>query len=209
MHLRQPIQNLFLATWETDAEQVKAHLPDGFEPITAGGRALISAACFRNKLARLGALPVPPYGEIDLRTFVVDRRSTAAVFVFDFFVPPVGLAASPFGVPVHVTRISVVRGRISAPGIGVSARYTVGDRAELGDREAALSPHASAYWLKGNRLRQMLGGYHGVTWRQAELTGEPQFDPAARLGIDRRPDFALYSERAELSAHLPARRTET
>ena len=205
LNLRQPIRDLFLATWEVDSEQVESHLPDGFRPIIAGGRALVSVGCFRNRFARLGALPVPPYDEIDLRTFVVDGAGATAVFVFDFFVPVLGLAASPFGVPVRVARISVARGRVNAPGIGVSAAYTVGQRAELDDSEAALSPHPSAYWLKHKRLRKMIGGYHGVTWKHAELTGKAQLAPAARLGIDRRPDFALYAETAELRASLPAR----
>ena len=182
LQLRQPIRDLFLATWEADLEQVESHLPDGFRPILAGGRALVSVGCFRNRFARLGALPVPPYDEIDLRTFVVDRDGATAVFVFDFFVPVVGLAASPFGVPVEVARINVARGHVSAPGIGISAAYTIGERAELGDREAALSSHPSAYWLKRKRLRKMIGGYRGVTWKHAELTGEAQLAPAAQIG---------------------------
>ncbi len=205
LQLRQPIRDLFLATWEVDAALVESHLPDGFRPILAGGRALVSVGCFRNRFARLGALPVPPYDEIDLRTFVVDRDGATAVFVFDFFVPVVGLAASPFGVPVEVARINVARGHVSAPGIGISAAYTIGEPAELGDREAALSSHPSAYWLKRKRLRKMIGGYRGVTWKHAELTGEAQLAPAARLGIDRPPEFALYAETAELRASLPAR----
>ncbi len=207
MRLRQPIRDLFLATWKTEAERIGAQLPDGFEPITIGGRALVAVACFRNRLARLGLLPVPPYDEIDLRTFVTDREGSPAVFIFDFFVPPVSLAASPFGVPVEIARISVEKGRVSAPRLNVSARYTLGGVAELGNREAALSPHPSAYWLKSGRLRHMVGGYHGVTWRQAELSGGARFGPAARFGLDPgRPEHALYADRAELRAELPPRK---
>jgi hypothetical protein len=148
---------------------------------------------------------VPPYAEIDLRTFVVDREGSSAVFVFAFFVPAVGLAAAPFGVPVRVARIGVAPGSVSAPGIDVAARYTVGRGAELGDHTTALSTHPSAYWLKNGRLRKMPGGYHGVTWRRAELAGGASFGPAARLELDpNRPDHALYADRAQLRASLPA-----
>lgn len=207
VQLRQPIRDLFLATWEAETEKVAARLPTGIAPIAVGGRALVSVACFRNRFARLGVLPVPPYTEVDLRTFVTDREGSSAVFVFDFFVPAVGLAAAPFGVPVQVARIRVAKGRVSAPKVGVSARYAIGGAAELGDRAAALSTHPSAYWLKKDRLRRMVGGYHGVTWREAEVDGDSRFGPAARLGLDPdRPDFALYADRAELRASLPARR---
>jgi hypothetical protein len=206
MRLRQPIHDLFLATWAVEPERVGARLPDGFEPITGEGRALVSVACFRNRLGRLGILPVPPYDEVDLRTFVTDRDGSPAAFVFQFVVPPVGLAARPFGVPVTVARIRVSRGGVSGPGIGVSARYTVGEAADLGGYEAALSPHRSAYWTKGGRLRRMTGGYEGAAWRQAEVAAGGRFGPAARLSLDPgRPDFALYADRAELRADLPAR----
>ncbi len=207
MQLRQPIRDLFLATWELESEPIKAQLPDGFEPITVRGRALVSVACFRNRPALLGMLPVPPYAEIDVRTFVSDRDGSSAVFVFDFFVPAVGLAAAPFGVPAQITRLKVSAGRVSAPGIHVAAAYAPGERAALGDRQTALSTHPAAYWLKNGRLRRMAGGYHGIVWREAALAGERNFGPVARLGADpRRPDYALYSDRAELKAALPARR---
>jgi hypothetical protein len=208
VRLRQPIHDLLLAAWRVEAEQIAPRLPDGFgfEPIAHDGYALVAVACFRNRLARLGLLPVPPYGEVDVRTFVVDREGAPAVFVFEFFVPAVGLAAAPFGVPVQVARIGVSRGQVSAPKIGVSAEYAVGDPAELGDLGRALSSPTSAYWLKNGRLRRMPGGYEGASWRRAELNAGARFGPAARLGLEpERPDFALYAERAELRATLPAR----
>jgi hypothetical protein len=207
VRLRQPIRDVLLAVWELEPERIAAQLPEGFAPITAGGRALLAVACFRNRLSRLGVLPVPPYDEIDVRTFVVDREGASAVFVFRFFVPAVGLAAGPFGVPVEVERIRVSPGRVSAPGIEVSAEYTPGEPAELGEREAALSTHSSAYWWKRGRLRRMTGGYHGLTWRHAELADGASFGPAAPFGVDpARCDFALAADGAELRADLPARR---
>jgi hypothetical protein len=206
VHLRQPIRDLLLAAWQVEAEAIAPRLPDGFEPIAVGGRALVAVACFRNRLARLGVLPVPPYGEVDVRTFVLDREGAPAVFVFEFFVPAVGLAAAPFGVPVQVARISVSRRRVSAPGIGVSAEYSVVDAAEPGELGPALASHRSAYWMKNGRLRRMPGGYEGASWKRAELRPGARFDPAARLGLEPdRPDFALYAERAKLRASLPAR----
>jgi hypothetical protein len=150
---------------------------------------------------------VPPYTEVDLRTIVVDREGSPAVFVFAFFVPAVGLAAGPFGVPVQVARIKIARGSVSAHGLDVAARYTVGGPAELGDWEAALSTHPSAYWLKNGRLRRLAGGYHGVAWRQAELAEAARFGPAARFGLDpEQPGSSLYADRAQLRASLPAGR---
>jgi len=141
------------------------------------------------------------------RSRAADREGLPAVFVFEFFVPAVGLAASPFGVPVNVTRIHVSQSRVSAPSISVLARYAVGEPAELGGREAALSAHPSAYWMKDGRLRHMVGGYHGLVWRRAELDGEPHFGPVALFGVDPgRPDYALYADRTELRANLPTRR---
>jgi Uncharacterized conserved protein (COG2071) len=197
-----------LTTWEAEPEQIKAHLPVGFEPIAAGRSAIVAVACFRNRLARLGVLPVPPYGEIDLRTFVVDRDGAPAVFLLDFFVPAVGLAAAPFGVPVKVARIRVSAGSVSAPSIGVAARCSIGKPVALGEHEAALSAKSAAYWLNNGRLRRMLGGYHGIVWKQATLDPAAHFAPVARLGLDPgRPGRALYADRAELRAALPARRT--
>jgi hypothetical protein len=206
VRLRQPIHDLLLAAWRVEAETVGSQLPDGFEPIDVDGRALVAVACFRNRLARLGVLPVAPYGEVDLRAFVLDREGAPAVFVFEFFVPPVGLAAAPFGVPVQVARIRISRGRVSAPGIGVSAEYAVGDPAGVGELESVLAAPRAAYWLKNGRLRRMAGGYEGASWRRAELGSGARFEPAARLGLEpNRPDLALYAERAELRATLPAR----
>jgi Uncharacterized conserved protein (COG2071) len=206
VRLRQPIHDLLLALWRVEAGDVGSRLPNGFEPTLVDGRALVAVACFRNRLARLGALPVPPYAEVDLRTFVRDREGAPAVFVLEFFVPPVGLAAGPFGVPVQVARIRVSRGRVSAPGLGVSAEYAVGEPAGLGDLGPALASPASAYWLKNGRLRRMAGGYEGASWRRAELRPGARFGPAERVGLDAgRPDLALYAERAQLRATLPAR----
>ena len=205
MRLRQPIHDLLLAVWRADAEDVASRIPDGFEPTVVDGRVPVAVACCRNRLARLGVLPVPPYAEVDLRTFVLDRDVAPAVFVFEFFVPPVGLAARPFGVPVQVARLRVSRGGVSAPGLGVSAEYAAGEPAELGDLGPALANPTSAYWVKNGRLRRMAGGYEGASWRRAELRPGARFGPAERLGLDPgRPDLALYAERAQLRATLPA-----
>lgn len=207
MLLRQPMRDLLLATWEVEPARVRARLPAGFEPIVAGGAALVSVACFRNGIARLGPLPVPPYAEVDVRTFVVDPGGAPAVFVFAFFVPAVGFAAAPFGVPVRVARIRVARGSVSARGLGLSARYEVGGAAELGERAAALGPREAAYWWKGGRLRRLAGGSHGAVWHEAEAAEDSRFGPAAQVGLDpRRPDFMVAAERAELRASLPAAR---
>jgi hypothetical protein len=207
VRLRQPIRDLLLAIWEVDAERIGALLPDGFRPLDVGGRSLVAVACFRNRLARLGFLPVPPYGEIDLRTLVLDRGGEGAVFVLAFFVPAVGLAAAPFGVPVKRARLVVSPGRVSAPSLDVSAEYTVGEAIAPGDVSAALSQPSSAYWIAKGGLRRMPGGYHGTAWRRAELHPGARFGPAARLGLEPdRPAYALYAPRAELKATLPARR---
>ena len=207
MQLRQPIRDLLLAVWTCEPGRIAAELPEGLAPLTAGGRAVVALAAFRNRPARLGLLPVPPYAEIDVRTFVVDRDGSSAVFVFDFYVPAVGLAASPFGVPVHLARINVSRGTVGASGIGVAARYTVAGPAVPGDLDTALATHPAAYWVKNRRLLRMDGGHHGAAWHEAELGAGARFEPAARFDLDpARPDRALYAERAALRATLPARR---
>ncbi|MGH3105489.1 MAG: hypothetical protein ACRDN6_15465 [Gaiellaceae bacterium] len=64
-----------------------------------------------------------------------------------------------------------------------------------------------AYWLKNGCLRSMAAGYHGATWRRAELAREARFGPGARLGVDpEQPGSALCSDRAQLRASLPAGR---
>jgi hypothetical protein len=67
------------------------------------------------------------------------------VFVLDFFVPRGRDRGGSLRLPVQVKRFSVSAGRVSAPGIGVTAEYMPAPPAELGDRAEAFAAHPSAY----------------------------------------------------------------
>ena len=189
MQLRQPIRDLLLATWEVDARSGRRAFPAGFEPIVADGRALVSVACFRNRLARLGPLPVPPYTEIDVRTFVVARDGA-----------PAGLRPR-LPRPAGRARGEAVRracaGRpdprlprqVSAPGLGVSARYAVGGAPSWARAGRARAARRRVLAEGRRALRRMDGGYRGIAWQDAEPPKAPASarprSSAARPGAPR------------------------
>lgn len=210
MNVLQPISDLVLASWQLEPDELAARLPATLQPLEINGRAHVSLASFRNRLGRLGLLPIPSYNEVDIRTYVRNEDGETGVFVFSFWVTTLGTAARPLGIPVSREPITCSQGQVDAPGLDVSLSYGVGGHADnLGALDAILGPHPYAYWRHNGRLRRMTGSHRRVLWHRTELRSEPRCGPLITYRVDASaPDLVLYSPDAEFSGHLPSIRLE-
>jgi hypothetical protein len=206
MNLLQPISDLVLASWQLEPDELVARLPASLQPLEVDGRAHVSLASFRNRLGRLGLLPIPPYNEVDIRTYVRNEDGETGIFVFSFWVTTLGTAARPLGIPVSREPITCSQGQADAPGLDISLNYRAGGHADnLGALDAILGPHPYVYWRHGERLRRMTGSHQRVLWHQTDLLSEPRCEPLTTYRVDASaPDLLLYSPDAELSGQLPA-----
>ena len=96
----------------------------GLEPSTVDGRYLISVVAMRHE----GELR---YGQINIRTYVEHAGEQAVYFLVTRVTLP-GLVGVLMGAPFAPSRISVARGAVDAPGLGISLRYDVGEETRSG-----------------------------------------------------------------------------
>lgn len=203
MLLELSVRHLLLATWEVDPEQVARNLPAGLEPALAGDRALVSLAALRNAGGRLGRLPVPPFSQLNVRTYVA-HGDDRGVFFLQLRAGLAGMGGALFGAPVRPARITVHEGSATAPGLGVSFRYR---RAGRPDQLPSLDPPLGAHevgYFEAAGLRRLVAVHRPCDWERAELVAPPRFDPLPALGFDvGQPRFTLYAERTDFRAELP------
>lgn len=161
----------------------------------------MTLAAFRYTGGRLGALPVPPFSQLNLRVYV-EWGGEPAVFFLAARVTLPGMAGALFGAPYRPARMRFRRGRIAAPGLGLSLAYEPdgpGAPGALARHELALFEAAG---LRAFRIRR--GSAH---WARARSRGEIRADPLLAFGfsLDSPPDL-LYAERASFEVELPPRR---
>jgi Uncharacterized conserved protein (COG2071) len=163
VRIRLDVQHLLMATWEADRKAVERVTPPGAEPATIGGRYAVSVVSFRVRRGRAGALPVAPFSQLNLRTYVTWKDEPAVLFLAAR-VTAGGLPALLFGAPYRGARLRVRSGEVRAAGLGVLLRYRPagpGEPGELGRHELGIF---TASGLKGIRVER-----GPAEWQAADL----------------------------------------
>jgi hypothetical protein len=190
-----------IASWETSRESVRNVLPAGLEPTEVDGRLLVSLVAFRVRGGRIGRLPILPFTQLNVRTYVTWKEE-AAVFFVGARVTAGGLPARVLGAPYRQARVRVNEGSVRAAGLGVSLRFRVAGPADpgpLGRHELGL------FEQDGLRAFRIQRG--GAEWRRAEVIEPTRADFLVALGLEPRGEAELlYSEHASFEAKVPPRR---
>lgn len=199
------LRDLLLATWRVSPGAIARKLPPGVDPdTTAEGDGLVSLLGVRSTSVRAAGLPLPRFGQVTLRTYVlVDGEP--AVFFLGLRVTTGGLGGALYGIPVRLGRIRVREGQVRAPGLGLRVRYrrlgAPGAPPLLGS--GPLGHHDVAYFASAG-LRRLATSHPPFAWEAAELSERPRLDPVSALGLDvGEPDWLLYAARTEFRTTFP------
>ncbi len=201
MRLVLSVGELVLASWRTDRDSVARAVYPGLEPATVAGDHLVSLVAVRVAEGRLGRLPVPPFAQLNARTYV-RFEGAPAVFFLRSYVSLAGLGGALFGAPLRAARIRMRPGRVDAPGPGVSLAYEPagpGEPGELGTHELGL------YEAAGLRSFRVTRG--PAEWQRADPSGDSRADVLAALGfgVPRRPSGVFYARDASFELDVPPR----
>jgi hypothetical protein len=197
------VRDLVIASWETDRPAAERALPAGVEPADLDGRYMVSLVAFRVVGGRLGRLPILPYSQLNVRTYVT-WRGEPAVFFLGSRVTALGLPGRILGAPFRQARLRVRPGSVRAPGLGLSLDYRTEEPADpglLGRHELGL------FEWRGLRTVRIRRGE--AEWRRAVVTEPVRADILLALGFQLRgePEL-LYAEKAAFEAEVPSRRLE-
>jgi hypothetical protein len=189
------IRDLVVASWSITEAEAARLLPTGLEPAPIGDEHLISLVAMRHESR-------PRHAQINLRTYVTWKGDEDAVYFLLTRVTVPGLVGVLLGAPYAPSRISVRRGAVEAPGLGVSLRYEVGESAEPGP----IGRHELGIFGR-SRLRAVRIRRSPAIWRRAEAAGEIRADPVLfyGIGIDTPPNL-LYTAVADLELEGRPRR---
>ena len=163
MRIRLDVQNLLLASWETDRDAVSRVVPPGTEPAEVDGRYVVSVVSFHVRRGRVGPAPVLPFSQLNLRTYVSWKDELAVLFLASR-VTLAGLPGLVLGAPYRSARLRVKPGHLRAPGLGVDIRYRLGgsaDPGELGRHELGIFESGG---LKAIRIER-----GPAEWQSADL----------------------------------------
>jgi Uncharacterized conserved protein (COG2071) len=194
-------RDLLLASWEADPELVARTLPRGLRPALVDGSHLVTIAALRYSRAQLGRMPVAPFSQLNVRTYVEHEGGPAVYFLMTRVTLP-GMGGAFLGAPYRPARIRVRPGLVEAPGLGVSLRYEVAGPAEPSELTGQLVGLYEAAGVRAFRIRRA-----PAEWRRALPDGPVQADPLVALGFDvTGPPELLYAADAAFEAELPPRR---
>ena len=195
------VSDLVIASWETSAESVRNVLPAGLEPTEVDGRLLVSIVAFHVQGGRLGRVPILPFAQLNVRTYV-NWREEPAVFFLGTRVTTGGLPGRALGAPYRQARLRVGEGKVRAAGLGVSLRFRVdgpADPGPLGRHELGLFENDG---LRAFRIRR-----GDAEWRRAEAIEPARVDFLVALGLEPRgePEL-LYAVQACFETDVPPER---
>jgi hypothetical protein len=195
------VRDLVIASWETSREGVRNALPVGLEPSDVDGRFLVSLVAFHVQGGRLGRVPILPFAQLNVRTYVSWRKEPA-VFFLGSRVTTGGLPGRALGAPYRQARLRVTEGSLRAAGLGVSLRYRVdgpADPGPLGRHELGLFENDG---LRAFRIRRS-----EAEWRRAEAIEPARVDFVVALGLEPRgkPEL-LYAAQASFETEVPPER---
>jgi hypothetical protein len=195
------VRDLVVASWPTDAQTVAAVVYPGLEPLAVDGEHLVSLVGVRFAGGRLGRAPVPPFAQLNARTYVRSPDGPG-VFFLRSYVTPGGLGGILFGAPLRVARVRVEPGRVAMGGAGVDVRFRVtapAEPGEIGRHELGLFEAAG---LRAFRIER-----GAAEWRGAEPEGEPRADVLLALGFEvRGRPRIFYVSGASFETELPPRK---
>jgi Uncharacterized conserved protein (COG2071) len=194
-------RDLVVASWPTDPVAIARAVPVGLEPAEVGGEHLVSLVGIGYGGGRLDTIRVPPFAQLNARTYV-HHEDGPAVFFLRSYVTLGGLAGTLFGAPFRAARIDVRRGRVECEGAGVSLAFAVGgptDAGELGEHELGLFEAAG---LRGFRIRR-----GPAEWRSAKPAEGWRADVLLALGFELAgPPRLCYASGASFELDLPPRK---
>jgi hypothetical protein len=198
---RLRVRDLVIASWETSAESVRNVLPAGLEPTEVDGRLLVSIVAFHVQGGRLGRIPILPFSQLNVRTYV-NWREEPAVFFLGTRVTTGGLLGRALGAPYRQARLRVGEGSVRAAGLGVSLQFRVdgpADPGPLGHHELGLFENGG---LRAFRIQR-----GDAEWRRAEAIEPARVDFLIALGFEPRgePEL-LYAAHASFEAEVPPER---
>ena len=192
------VRDLVVASWPAEREAVARAVYPGLEPAVIDGEHLVSIVGIRFAGGRLGALPVPPFSQLNARTYVKGEAGTA-VFFLRSYVTPAGLGGAAFGIPLRAARVRVGSDRLEARGAGVALRFrttAAGGPGELATHEDGFFEAAG---LRHFRIRR-----GDSEWTAAEVEGEPRADVLLAHGfeVEGRPRV-FYARGASFETDVP------
>lgn len=195
------MRDLVIATWETDRERLERALPSELEPAVVAGRFLLSLAAFRVERGRAGGLPMLPYAQLNVRTYVT-WQDEPAVFFIAARVTAGGLPGTVLGAPFRYARLRVEEGTVSAPGRGVLIRYRTGEPTTAGP---LAQYELGLFENDGVRAFRVKRG--DIAWHRAELLESARADFLFALGFEPhgRPEL-LYAPTSAFALEVPRRR---
>ena len=190
-----------IASWETSRESVRNALPVGLEPTEVGGRLLVSIVAFHVQGGRFGRLPILPFAQLNVRTYV-SWKEEPAVFFLGTRVTTGGLPGRVLGAPYRQARLRVGNGSVRARGLGVSLQFRVdgpADPGPLGRHELGL--------FENDGLRAFRIHRGDADWRRAEAIEHARVDLLVALGFELRgaPEL-LYTAQASFETEVPPER---
>jgi hypothetical protein len=195
------VRDLVIASWETSRESVRNALPAGLEPAEIDGRLLVSIVAFHVQGGRLGRVPILPFAQLNIRTYVTWREESAVFFV-GTRVTTGGIPGRALGAPYRQARLRVREGNVRADGLGMSLQFRVAGPADpgpLGRHELGLFENGG---LRAVRIHR--GDAH---WRRAEVIEPARADFLVALGFEPRgePEL-LYAAHASFETEVPPQR---
>jgi hypothetical protein len=198
--IRLNVQDLLIASWETDPDSVERVTPPGVEAADVDGRFLVSLVSFRVRGGRAGLLPTLPFSQLNVRTYVTWRSEPAVLFLGSR-VTVGGLPGLLLGAPYRTARLRLRPGEARASGLGLSLRYRPAEGAEpglLGRHELGVFEDGG---LKAIRIKR-----GAAEWHRAELLEPPRADILLAYGFAPRGEpQLLYAARTSFET-APAKR---
>jgi Uncharacterized conserved protein (COG2071) len=164
-------RDLVVVSWPIARDDAERLLPPTLEPSPVEGHYLISVVAMRHE----GRVR---YGQINIRTYVEHEGEQAVYFLVARVTVP-GLVGVLMGAPFAPSRISVARGVVEAPGLGISMRYDVGEEGDPGP----IGRHELGIYGR-TRLRTIRIRREPAVWNRATLEAPVRVDPLVVYGLD-------------------------
>jgi Uncharacterized conserved protein (COG2071) len=195
------VRDLVLASWPVERGHVERVLYPNLEPAEIDGQHVVSVVALRCASGRLGGVPLPPFSQLDVRTYV-RCQGEAAVFFLRAYVTLAGMAGAAFGAPYRPARLRFRAGRVEAPGVGLSLAYRpagAGAPESLGRHQLGLFEAAG---LRGFRIRR-----GPADWCRAQPTAPARVDMLLALGLEIRAEPTVYyAPEASFETDVPPRK---
>lgn len=201
MELSLRVRTVLIATWPADRDAVARAVHPALAPAEVDDAFRVSLVALRYDGGRVGRISVPPFSQLNVRTYVSYRGEPAVYFLRAYVTPP-GMGAAFFGAPYRPARLRLSERRVEAPGLGLSLAYEAGAPSHpgaLGRHELGLFEAAG---LRAFRIRRA-----PAQWRAGELAEPPRADVLLAHGF--RPagePSLLYAVSTSFEAEVPPRR---